>query len=210
VIPNRATQPVDVARELYGVQFPLLSRYVDILASTGVTWGLLGPREAERLWDRHILNSAALNALIRPGSAVADVGSGAGLPGIPLAILRPDLRITLLEPLLRRFTFLTQTVEELQIVDRVEVVRSRAEDHHQTYDVVVARALAPLDRLIGWCNRLRAPGGVILALKGSSAADELTAAKYELEAAQLDAEVLTVRAHPDAEPATVVRLSGRR
>ena len=209
MIPNRATQPVDVARELYGAQFPLLNRYVDILGSTGVTWGLLGPREADRLWDRHILNSAALSGLIRPGSAVADVGSGAGLPGIPLAILRPDLRITLLEPLLRRFTFLTQTVEELQIVDRVEVVRSRAEDHYQTYDVVVARALAPLDRLIGWCNPLRAPGGVILALKGTSAADELAAAKYELEAAQLDAEVLTVRAHPDAEPATVVRLSAR-
>lgn len=209
MISNRLTQPADVAHELYGAQFPLLNRYVDILGSTGVTWGLLGPREADRLWDRHILNSAALSGLIRPGSAVADVGSGAGLPGIPLAILRPDLRITLLEPLLRRSTFLTQTVEELQIVDRVEVVRSRAEDHHQTYDVVVARALAPLDRLIGWCNPLRAPGGVILALKGTSAADELAAAKYELEAAQLDAEVLTVRAHPDAEPATVVRLSAR-
>ena len=209
MIPNRATQPVDVARELYGVQFELLNRYVDILSATGVTWGLLGPREADRLWDRHILNSAALSGLIRPGSAVADVGSGAGLPGIPLAILRPDLRITLLEPLLRRSTFLTQTVEELQIVDRVEVVRSRAEDHHQTYDVVVARALAPLDRLIGWCNWLRAPGGVILALKGSSAADEVTTAERQLAAAQLDAEVLTIRAHPDAEPATVVRLSAR-
>jgi 16S rRNA (guanine527-N7)-methyltransferase len=208
VIPNHATQPVDVARELYGSQFALLNRYVDILRSTGVTWGLLGPREADRLWDRHVLNSAALSGLIAPGSAVADVGSGAGLPGIPLAILRPDLRITLLEPLLRRSTFLTQTVEELPIVDRVEVVRSRAEDHHQTYDAVVARAVAPLYRLIGWCSALCAPDGVILALKGSSAADELAAAKYELEAAQLDAEVLTVRAHPDAEAATVVRLSG--
>jgi 16S rRNA (guanine527-N7)-methyltransferase len=209
VIPNRATQPVDVARELYGVQFPLLSRYVDILASTGVTWGLLGPREAERLWDRHILNSAALNRLITANGTVADAGSGAGLPGIPLALLRPDLRVTLIEPLLRRSIFLTQTVEELGMADRIEVVRSRAEDHRQTYDAVVARALAPLDRLIGWCNPLRAPGGVILALKGSSAADELAAAKYELEAAQVDAEVLTIRAHPDAEPATVIRLSAR-
>ena len=105
-------------------------------------------------------------------------------------VLRPDLRVTLIEPLLRRSIFLTQTVDELGMADRVGVVRSRAEDHRQTYDVVVARALAPLDRLIGWCNPLRAPGGVILALKGSSAADELAAAKYELEAAQLDAEVL--------------------
>jgi 16S rRNA (guanine527-N7)-methyltransferase len=209
VIPNHATQPVDVARELYGSQFPLLNRYVDILRSTGVTWGLLGPREADRLWDRHVLNSAALSGLIAPGSAVADVGSGAGLPGIPLAILRPDLRITLLEPLLRRSTFLSQTVEELQIVDRVEVVRSRAEDHHQNYDVVVARALAPLDRLIGWCNPLRTPDGVILALKGSSASDEVAAAARQLDAAQLAAEVLKARAHRDVEPAIVVRLAVR-
>jgi 16S rRNA (guanine527-N7)-methyltransferase len=168
---------------------------------------LLGPREAERLWDRHILNSAALSGLIPADSAVADVGSGAGLPGIPLAILRPDLRVTLIEPLLRRSTFLTQAVEELQISDRVEVVRSRAEDHQQTYDVVVARALAPLDRLIGWCNPLRAPDGVILALKGASAADEIAAAGRQLQAAQLQAEMLKVRAYPDLEPATVVRLS---
>jgi 16S rRNA (guanine527-N7)-methyltransferase len=209
VISNHVTQPADVARELYGAQFPLLNRYVDILTSTGVTWGLLGPREADRMWDRHILNSAALSGLIAAESAVADVGSGAGLPGIPLAVLRPDLRVTLIEPLLRRSTFLTQTVESLQLEDRVDVVRSRAEDHHQTYDVVVARALAPLARLIGWCNPLRAPDGVILALKGSSAADEVTSAKRELQAAQLEAEVLKARAHPDVEPATVVRLSAR-
>jgi 16S rRNA (guanine527-N7)-methyltransferase len=209
VISNHDTQPADVARELYGAQFPLLNRYVDILGSTGVAWGLLGPREADRLWDRHILNSAALSGLIAADSAVADIGSGAGLPGIPLALLRPDLRITLIEPLLRRSTFLTQSVEELELADRVEVIRSRAEDHHQTYDVVVARALAPLDRLVGWCNPLRAPGGVILALKGSSAADELTSARRELEAAQLKAEVLKARVHSDVEPATVVRLSAR-
>ena len=209
MISNHVTQPADLARELYGAQFPLLNRYVDILTSTGVTWGLLGPREADRMWDRHILNSAALSGLIAAESAVADVGSGAGLPGIPLAVLRPDLRITLIEPLLRRSVFLTQTVESLQLEDRVEVVRSRAEDHHQTYDVVVARALAPLARLIGWCNPLRAPGGVILALKGSSAADEVKSAKRELEAAELDAEVVKARAHPDVQPATVVRLSAR-
>lgn len=209
MISNHVTQPADIARELYGTQFPLLNRYVDILQSTGVAWGLLGAREAHRMWDRHILNSAALSGLIATGSAVADVGSGAGLPGIPLAVLRPDLRITLIEPLLRRSNFLTQTVEELQLADRVKVVRSRAEDHHQTYGVVVARALAPLARLIGWCNPLRAPGGVILALKGSSVADEVTSAKRELEAAQLGAEIVKARAHPDADAATVVRLSGR-
>lgn len=208
MIENHLTQLAEIAREIYGAEFPAINRYVDILRSTAVDWGLLGPREAERLWDRHILNSAALSGLIAADIAVADVGSGAGLPGIPLAILRPDLRVTLIEPLLRRSTFLTQTVEELQISDRVEVVRSRAEDHRQNYHIVVARALAPLDRLIGWCNPLRAPDGVILALKGALAADEIAAAGRQLQAAQLQAEVLKVRAHPDVPSATVVRLRG--
>jgi len=199
----------EIARQLYRDQFPLINRYVDILRLTAVVWGLLGPREADRLWDRHILNSAALSGLIAADSAVADVGSGAGLPGIPLAILRPDIRMTLIEPLLRRSTFLTQTVEELGITDQVTVVRSRAEDHRQSYDVVAARALAPLNRLIGWCNWLRAPDGVILALKGASTNDEILAANRELAVAQLDAEVLLVRAHPEADPATVVRLRPR-
>lgn len=196
--------------EIYGAEFPLINRYVDILASTGIDWGLIGPREAERLWDRHILNSAALSGLIATNSTVADVGSGAGLPGIPLALLRSDLEMTLIEPLLRRSTFLTETIETLGIADRVRVVRSRAEDHQQSYEVVVARALAPLDRLIGWCNPLRAAGGVILALKGKSARDEVAAARRQLKAALLDAEVLSVQAHPDSEPATVVRISAKR
>ncbi|HEY6812239.1 MAG TPA: 16S rRNA (guanine(527)-N(7))-methyltransferase RsmG [Propionibacteriaceae bacterium] len=201
---------MEVARQVYSEQFPLLDRYVDILGSTAVIWGLLGPREADRLWDRHILNSAALSNLIASDSAVVDVGSGAGLPGIPLAILRPDLRVTLIEPLLRRSIFLVQTVAELGISERVEVVRSRAEDHQSTYDVVVARALARLDRLIGWCNPLRAPSGVILALKGASAADEVAAAARQLHDAGLSAEVLKARPHADAAPATVVRLSAGR
>jgi 16S rRNA (guanine527-N7)-methyltransferase len=200
---------VDTTQQVYGTQYPLISKYVDILTSTAVEWGLIGPREAAKVWERHILNSAALSELIPPGIAVADVGSGAGLPGIPVAILRPDVRMTLIEPLLRRSTFLTETVQELEITDRVEVVRSRAEDHHEIYPVVVARAVAPLDRLIGWCNPLRATGGIILALKGESAADEVAAAKRQLESARLRADVLTVRAHPDAEAATVVRLTAR-
>ena len=206
---KRLSQPVDVVREIYGEQFPLINRYVDILATTGINWGLLGPREANRLWDRHILNSAALSQLIAAGSTVVDVGSGAGLPGIPLTLLRPDARMTLLEPLLRRSKFLRLALTELDIADRVEVVRARAEDHHQSYDVVVARALAPLDRLIGWCNPLRGAGGVILALKGDSAGEEIRAATRQLELARLDAEVLRVQAHPEVEPAIVVRLAAR-
>jgi 16S rRNA (guanine527-N7)-methyltransferase len=198
---------VTAAEDVFGSHTRLAQLYVDILSNRGIEWGLIGPREGDRLWDRHVLNSVALADLIPQGSAVADVGSGAGLPGIPLAIARPDLQVDLVEPLLRRATFLTQAVDELGITDRVRVVRARAEDHRQTYDVVVARALAPLDRLIRWCDPLRSPGGTILALKGRSATDELAAARKLLVARRLTGEVLTVRAHPTVEPTTVVRLS---
>ena len=122
----------ECVRELYGASVASIERYVDILLSAGAEWGLIGPRETDRVWDRHILNSAALSELIEPDLSVVDVGSGAGLPGIPLALLRPDVGVTLLEPLLRRSTFLTQTVDELGITNRVSVVRGRAEDHRVT------------------------------------------------------------------------------
>jgi len=195
------------AQEIYGVAYVQVNQYVDLLAQRGVEWGLIGPREVDRLWERHILNSAALADLVPHATSVADVGSGAGLPGIPLALLRPDLRVTLIEPLLRRSNFLTQAVDELGITDRVRVVRARAEDHPDRFDVVVCRALAPLGRLVDWCNPLRAPGGLILALKGSSAADEVRAAARSLAEHRLVASVLTVRAHVTSEPTTVVRLA---
>lgn len=167
---------------------------------------MIGPREVDRLWERHILNSAALADLIPDGSRVVDVGSGAGLPGIPLAVLRPDLEMTLLEPLLRRSRFLTHSVDDLGITDTTTVVRARAEDHRETYDVVLARAVAPLDRLVTWCNPLRDPVGTILALKGQSAYDEVAAAARTLRAHRLRADVLAVRATPDSDPTTVVRI----
>ena len=152
--------------EVFGDTEKTIRRYVDILASRGIDWGLIGPREAPRLWDRHVLNSVAIASLLPPDSSVVDVGSGAGLPGIPLSILRPDLRITLLEPLLRRSEFLSLAVTELGLADRVAVVRGRAEEHRATYDVVTGRAVAPLPKLLGWCWPLVAPDGVLLALKG--------------------------------------------
>ena len=201
---------MSAAEDVFGPHYESASRYVDILAGRGIEWGLIGPREGDRLWDRHVLNSAALADLIREGSTMADVGSGAGLPGIPLAILRPDLQVALVEPLLRRSTFLSQAVDELGMADRVTVVRARAEEHRQRYDVVVARALAPLERLITWCDPLRSPTGVILALKGRSAVDELEGAQRALALRRLSGEVLSVRAHPSVEPTTVVRLAARR
>jgi 16S rRNA (guanine527-N7)-methyltransferase len=199
-----------VVEQVFGAATRQVGRYVDMLADEGVARGLIGPRESDRLWDRHILNSAALASLVPQGSTVVDVGSGAGLPGIPLAVLRPDLRITLLEPLLRRVTFLMETVDALDLGDRVTVVRGRAEEHRERYPTVVARAVAPLVKLVPWCDPLRSATGTILALKGRSVATELSAAQPALAKARLVAEVLTVRAHPDAAPATVVRLTSRR
>lgn len=180
-------------------------RYHALLAGRGVEWGLIGPREVDRLWERHILNSVALADLMPEGSTVVDVGSGAGLPGIPLALARPDLRITLLEPLQRRADFLVSAVDEFGV--DVDVVRARAEEHRVRYDVVTGRAVAPLTKLIGWCLPLM--GEQMLWLKGRSAPDEVQAASSALTKAKLGAEVLSCRAHPSSEPTTVVRLTRR-
>jgi 16S rRNA (guanine527-N7)-methyltransferase len=196
-----------VSEQLYGYEASRITQYVDILATRGVAYGLLGPKEASRIWERHILNSAALSELIEPGSTVIDVGSGAGLPGIPLAVLRPDLQVTLLEPLLRRSTFLVEAVSDLDLTARVEVVRARAEDHTGRYNVVVARAVAPLDRLIGWCNPLRRPGGMLLALKGQNAEAEIGQAAQVLARLGLAAELIAARAEPRADSAIVVRIT---
>ena len=157
-----------------------LAAYADLLAGAGVERGLIGPREVPRLWDRHLLNCAVVvdpeSGLVPEGAAVIDVGSGAGLPGLVWAIARPDLDIVLLEPLLRRATFLEEAVSALGL-ERVRVVRGRAEESKLTAAVVTARAVAPLDRLLGWVARLVAPGGEVLALKGSSAAEEIAVAQ---------------------------------
>lgn len=174
---------------------------------------MLGPREGERLWERHVLNCVAGDALFPGDASVVDVGSGAGLPGIPLAILRPDLRVTLLESLLRRASFLELAVTELGLDDRVRVVRSRAEDHRATYDVVTSRAVAPLPRLLGWCLPLLAPGGRILALKGSTAAEEVAGSRALLRAQRLRATVHQLPVPGTDEPTWAIeveRLSGRR
>ena len=180
---------LDARAALFGGGAEAIRRYVDILASRGIDWGVIGPGEGERLWERHVLNSIAGAGLVPEGATVVDVGSGAGLPGIPLAILRPDLRVTLLESLLRRSNFLDLAVEELGLSERVRVVRARAEEHRERYGVVLSRAVAPLPRLIGWCAPLMTGGGKILALKGSSAESELADSAKELRRARLSAVV---------------------
>ncbi|WP_217383464.1 16S rRNA (guanine(527)-N(7))-methyltransferase RsmG [Streptomyces sp. NK08203] len=171
-----------VAREVFGERFPDAVRYAELLADAGVRRGLIGPREVPRLWERHLLNCAVLSETIDEGVSVCDVGSGAGLPGIPLALVRPDLTITLLEPLLRRTTFLTEVVELLGL-DHVTVVRGRAEEvlgKLPPVHVVTARAVAPLERLAGWGVPLLRPYGEMLALKGDTAEEEVKAASAAL------------------------------
>lgn len=180
------SSPADAS---FGENAEQIKQYVDILLYRGIEWGLIGPREGDRLWERHILNSIAAEPLFAPGATVVDVGSGAGLPGIPLAIRRPDLTITLLESLLRRVNFLELAVAELGLTDRVRVVRGRAEEHRERYDVVTARAVATLPRLVSWCAPLMKPAGTLIALKGSTAPDELTDAADALRKARLSGHV---------------------
>jgi 16S rRNA (guanine527-N7)-methyltransferase len=169
---------------VFGSAWPQLRRYADLLADAGVVRGLLGPREVPRLWERHLLNCAQIAPAFAPRARVCDLGSGAGLPGIVLALARPDLEVTLLEPLLRRTTFLDQVVADLGL-ERVRVLRGRAEDHAGAgFDAVTARAVAPLERLVGWgLPMVRRPGGMLLAMKGAAAADELAASGAALAAA---------------------------
>lgn len=188
-----------MARRVFSAALPRALAYADLLADAGVVRGLIGPREVPRLWERHLVNCALLASAL-PGARgaqpeadpaargvlprVADVGSGAGLPGLVLAIMRPDLPITLVEPLLRRTNFLTEAAEALEL-DNVEVVRARAEELHgrRAFDVVTSRAVAPLPRLLRWSMPLVAPGGAMLAMKGASAADEVASATKDLKRA---------------------------
>ena len=162
----------------FGDSLAKAQRYVELLATDGVTRGLIGPRETARLWDRHLMNCALVAELVPDQGELVDIGSGAGLPGIVLAMLRPRLHVVLLEPLLRRSVFLEECVSALDLPNAT-VVRARAEEKAASWisaDVATARAVAPLDRLVGWAAGLLRPGGQLLAIKGQSAAAELEAA----------------------------------
>ncbi len=168
--------------EVYPDAAENLARFADWLAGAGVERGFLGPREVDRIWDRHIANCAVVEELIPVNSKVFDIGSGAGLPGLVLAIVRPDITIGLIEPLMRRSEFLKEVVADLGITDQVTVIRGRAEElKGQTAPIVTARAVAPLGKLLTWSLPLTTKGGQILAMKGSSAATEITEAKEILK-----------------------------
>ena len=172
---SRETPPAPpLAQGVFAARLPLAERYAALLADAGVVRGLIGPREAPRLWERHLLNCAVLTDVLPEGADVCDIGTGAGLPGLVLAVRRPDLRVTLVEPLLRRTTFLEEAVQALEL-DRVEVVRARAEELHgdREFSVVTSRAVAPLGRLLDWSMPLVRQGGALVAMKGSSAEEEV-------------------------------------
>lgn len=194
-----------MAAGVFHDRLEVVTRYAEILAGDGVERGMIGPREVPRLWDRHLLNSGVVLPRLPHAATVADVGSGAGLPGLVWAIGRPDLTVTLVEPLLRRTSFLEEVVTELGL-ENVRVVRARAEEVDETFDVVTARAVAALEKLAKWCLPLVAPGGVLLALKGRSAADEVQQAKRTL--GRLGATATLIRTYGELEvPTTVVEVT---
>lgn len=196
---------------MFGDRLALAEHFAQLLATDGTTRGLIGPREVPRLWERHLLNCAVVTDLVPEGVSVCDVGSGAGLPGVVMAIRRNDLRVALVEPLLRRTSFLDEVVGALGL-DGVEVVRARADALHgrRTFEVVTARAVAPMERLVGWCLPLVGTGGKFLAMKGSGAAEEVELAESRIS--KLGGSIVGIHAlgsSEDGSVATVVEIAKR-
>jgi 16S rRNA (guanine527-N7)-methyltransferase len=203
--PDAMTVPAG-AEALFGAELGRAVAYAGILATRGVDWGVIGPREVPRLWDRHLMNCAVVADLVDSGGGtLADIGSGAGLPGVVLALLLPAVQVTLIEPLERRARFLTECVSELELTN-ASVLRGRAEDvaGQVAADVVTARAVAPLDRLVPLAVGVARKRGMILAIKGSGATEELERARPVLRrVGARSAEVLSV-GHGKVSPATTV------
>ncbi|GAA4591595.1 16S rRNA (guanine(527)-N(7))-methyltransferase RsmG [Planotetraspora phitsanulokensis] len=206
---NELPEAPAVAREVFiGDALGRARLFAELLAGPGVVRGLLGPREIPRIWERHLLNCAVVAEAIPQDARVVDIGSGAGLPGLVLSIVRPDIQVTLLDPLLRRTVFLSEAVEALKL-DNAEVVRGRAEElaGNRTFDVATARAVAPLDRLLEWSLPLLREDGQLLAMKGERAVEELEAARPRLKASGArSAELVTVGRGRVEPPATLVRV----
>ena len=173
----------DVSREtLIERYFPErldeIAAYAHFLTTAGIERGLIGPREGERIWERHIFNCLPVTQLLPQGASLFDIGSGAGLPGIVIALARPDLSVTLIEPLERRVAFLTEAVEGLNLeINKIEVIRGRAQDVKKSADFVTARAVAPLEKLKKMSWHMVKTGGSLLAMKGESASTEMEGVK---------------------------------
>lgn len=200
---------VDAAEVIYGEQTQLAERFVEHLVTTGIEWGLLGPREVPIMWERHVLNCAVVQELLPRGGVVADVGSGAGLPGLALAIARPDVQFVLIEPLERRVDWLNIVIEDLGL-ENVDVIRARSEQVFDTVDVdiVTARAVSAMKSLVPMTVPLLHGQGELLAIKGKSATSEIEKAEKVLRKFKTTkAEVLTIGDELLEVPTTVARLT---
>lgn len=208
-LPALSGDALEAAQKVFGDRLPVAQRYVQHLASSGIERGLIGPREVPRLWERHVLNCAVVQELIEQGATVADVGSGAGLPGLCLAIARPDLSLTLIEPLERRVIWLTEVVEDLGL-ENVDIMRSRAEQAvgYVEADYVTARAVSALVGLLDITLPILRGTGQLLALKGRTATEEITKAKKKLNKyGARKTEILLAGEDLLEEPTTVVRVT---
>jgi 16S rRNA (guanine527-N7)-methyltransferase len=190
----------------FGDRLEAVQAFAALLLDHGTDRGLIGPREAPRLWERHILNSAAVVPFL-PSGAVADVGSGAGLPGLVIAAMEPERPITLIEPMERRVAWLEEAVAHLGLTN-VSVARGRAEEMSGvvTVQAVTARAVAPIAKLVTWCAPLLAPAGEMIFLKGRSARAEVDSATAVLRKAGLTAEIHEAGTIEGLESTHVVRL----
>lgn len=201
----------DAAASVFGDRIDLARRFTNDLAAQGEERGLIGPLELPRLWTRHILNSAVAAPLFTAGSRVGDIGSGAGLPGLVLAIARPDVRWVLIEPMERRVTWLSEQVEALNL-NNVQIVRARGEDWTEgaVLDAVTARAVSALKTLIPLTAPLVRSGGELVLLKGANAANEIAAAEKQIKRYRLsDVRVEPVGEGVVSEPTRVIRATVR-
>lgn len=208
-LPVLSGDALEAAQKVFGDHLPVAQRYVQHLATSGIERGLIGPREVPRLWERHVLNCAVVQELIEQGATVADVGSGAGLPGLCLAIARPDLSLTLIEPLERRVIWLTEVAEDLGL-ENVDIMRSRAEQAvgYVEADYVTARAVSALVGLLDITLPILRGTGQLLALKGRTATEEITKAKKKLNKyGARKTEILLAGENLLEEPTTVVRVT---
>lgn len=216
IVPAQDATDADLdmgaVRTYFGSAFAAVAEFHEMLVKHGEERGLIGPRELDRLWTRHLLNSAAVVPFLPGSGSIVDLGSGAGLPGIVVAAMLPEVQVVLIEPMERRCTWLSEVIERLGL-ENAEVRRGRAEEFHGAFeaDAVTARAVAALDKLGRWAFPLLERGGVLVALKGRSAADEIESATKVLRRyGATDAEVLAAGTLPGVPTTTVVRATRTR